>query len=970
MQSSGNREYPLPILCLVVFMLLFAFNSFAQDKLLTNAVSNNSTANSGSVSCAKYASDGITCIAGQYYHSDGAQWNPTNAPQSTWEPNYIDPAFGDWATGAANTSNPCIGCHHDPPIPNTNYIGGNYLIGGHRNMLRKVTPNQPWDNTQGQITLTDASNNSIDWVNGKINLTTGPVPLYYIYGWMDAPDSAYQGGSYTCARCHTTGYRFDNAGPEPTLYDARTRITDSMLLRTPAGGACTAVDPNTNLPYSSYATCTANGGTWPTSSWNLTSIQCERCHKTDVQADATAYNPTVVFGNKASGGRISHTVNLTSASKLPPGFTLADCAGAAGCQPLPNVPVNENSTSLCIECHRQEISIAPTTSGGTGCPAGQTCKPGAYNLGQVHPAQLPGQTLSGVTASLGAFKSGGTCSNGQTYTGSVSAQYAACIAAGGTFGPYKPSMSHGGNGAQTFLNSPHARFIGTFDQTVQNSSDLSVTMSGSYNSYFTDWGEAPGSRTGSTGDLYSGKGSSSGDSTKNGGCAGCHDVHNTLINVNATNVSPALVKQCTDCHIEHAQSVAHPTGINTPFPNGFGDPETCKVCHMVGAAGSASYHYFRINPDVNYSTFPSASQYYSSNGGNQQPYTFVEPWTPPSGPAINYNAVALDVDIACGQCHLGGNGANPYGISPPTSGIPVYSRAFLAGKAVSMHNTQAPAPTFSPNYPYSGPATTVQISAIAASNIFYTNDGSIPQVSVNTSQQYVPATGSTTIQCASNPCSVPMTGSSVTIYAIAAGAASNQYKPSIVAGGAYSIPQVPKPVIAPSGGNYTYSATNTPTFTITDTQSGASIYYTTDGSTPTAPPTGTTQTYSGPVAITTGTVKAIAAQAGYANSLVSGPATFTMKLATPGFSNVGANWPGTYTGSATVLFTNTLTTASFCYTTNGTTPTGTSAGTCTNGTLITAGTKFTLTTTSTVKAIAVAPNYTPSSVVSGSYVIH
>lgn len=968
MQSSGDRKYPVSILFLVSITLLAALNTFGQDKLLTNAASNNTTANSASVSCAKYAADGVTCIAGQYYHSDGAQWNASNAPLPDWQPTYIDPAFGDWASGAPNASNPCIGCHHDPPIPNTNYEGANYLIGGHRNMLRKVSPNQPWDNTQGQVTLTDASNNSIDWVNGKVNLTSGSVPLYYIYGWIDAPDSAYQGGSYTCARCHTTGYRFDNAGQEPTLYDAKTRITDSMLLRTPAGGACTAVDPNTNLPYSSYSACTANGGTWPTSSWNLTSIQCERCHKADVQADSTVYNPTVVFGNKASAGRISHLVQLKSGSSLPPGFTLADC-GAAGCQPLPNVPVNEQSTALCIECHRQEVSITPTTAGGTGCPVGQTCKPGAYNLGQVHPAQLPGQTLPGVTASLGAFKSGGACSNGQTYTGLVSAQYAACIAAGGTFGPYKPSMSHGGNGAQTFLNSPHARYVGTFDQTAQNSSDLSVTMNGVYSSYFTDWGEAPGSRTGSTGDLYLGAGGQPGYATKNGGCAGCHDVHNTVINVNATNVSPALVKQCTDCHIEHAQSIAHPTGANTPFPDGYGDPETCKVCHMAGASGTASYHYFRINPDVNYSTYPSASQYYSSGGGNQQPITFVEAWNPRTGSPISYNAVALDLDIACGQCHRGGNGTNPYGITSPMSGIPVYSRAFLAGKAMNMHNTQAPAPAFSPSYPYTGSLTTVVISGITGSNIFYTVDGSIPQVSINSSQQYVPAVGTSTIQCASNPCSLPMTGSE-TIYAVAAGAASNQYKPSIVSGGAFTVPQVPTPVITPSSGNYTYSVTSTPTFTITDTLSGTTIYYTTDGSTPTAPPTGTTQTYSGPVAVTTETVKAIAAKAGYINSAFSASASFTMKLATPSFSNVGANWPGTYTGSATVLFTDTLGTASFCYTLNGTTPTGNTAGVCTNGTLLAAGKTFTVTASTTVRAIAVAPNYTPSTILSGTYTIH
>jgi hypothetical protein len=75
-------------------------------------------------------------------------------------------------------------------------------------------------------------------------------------------------------------------------------------------------------------------------------------------------------------------------------------------------------------------------------------------------------------------------------------------------------------------------------------------------------------------------------------------------------------------------------------------------------------------------------------------------------------------------------------------------------------------------------------------------------------------------------------------------------------------------------------------------------------------------------------------------------------------------------GSATVLLTDTLGTASFCYTINGATPVGTTAGACTTGTLIAAGKTFTLTATTTVKAIAVAPNYTPSTLVSGNYTIH
>jgi uncharacterized repeat protein (TIGR03806 family) len=69
------------------------------------------------------------------------------------------------------------------------------------------------------------------------------------------------------------------------------------------------------------------------------------------------------------------------------------------------------------------------------------------------------------------------------------------------------------------------------------------------------------------------------------------------------------------------------------------------------------------------------------------------------------------------------------------------------------------------------------------------------------------------------------------------------------------------PIIAPNGGVFT----NSTTVTISNTASGASIYYTLDGSMPTT----NSLLYTGPFAINaTETVKAIAAQTGYVNSAV------------------------------------------------------------------------------------------------------
>ena len=86
-----------------------------------------------------------------------------------------------------------------------------------------------------------------------------------------------------------------------------------------------------------------------------------------------------------------------------------------------------------------------------------------------------------------------------------------------------------------------------------------------------------------------------------------------------------------------------------------------------------------------------------------------------------------------------------------------------------------------------------------------------------------------------------------------------------------STPTCELPSFSPAGGTF-FSAQNV---TISTTTEDATIYYTTDGSTPTTSST----VYSAPIAVsTTTTIKAIAAKAGYDNS---GVATATYTITTP-----------------------------------------------------------------------------------------
>src|SRR5439155_433663 len=149
----------------------------------------------------------------------------------------------------------------------------------------------------------------------------------------------------------------------------------------------------------------------------------------------------------------------------------------------------------------------------------------------------------------------------------------------------------------------------------------------------------------------------------------------------------------------------------------------------------------------------------------------------------------------------------------------------------------------------------------------------------------------------------------------------------------FTLQRAATPTFSPTPGTYTGSVN----VTITDSTAGATIYYTTDGSTPT---TGSS-VYGGPIPLTqTTTVRAMAAASGMANSVV-GSATYTIQqqVATPTFSPA----PGAYTSSVSVTISDSTAGATIYYTTDGsTTTTGSSVY----------GGPIPLTQTTTVRAMA------------------
>jgi sugar lactone lactonase YvrE len=161
---------------------------------------------------------------------------------------------------------------------------------------------------------------------------------------------------------------------------------------------------------------------------------------------------------------------------------------------------------------------------------------------------------------------------------------------------------------------------------------------------------------------------------------------------------------------------------------------------------------------------------------------------------------------------------------------------------------------------------------------------------------------------------------------------------------------VDSPIFSLAAGAYTAAQS----LTITDAAAGATIYYTTDGTTPTTAST----KYTAAIPVSTSeTIQAIAAVPGYGNSGVTSEMyVIGATAATPVFTPVA----GTYTSARSVTLAEATPGATIYYTTNGSAPNPTS-------------TKYTgtiaVSTTETIEAIAVAGGYFNSAVAKATYTI-
>ena len=244
---------------------------------------------------------------------------------------------------------------------------------------------------------------------------------------------------------------------------------------------------------------------------------------------------------------------------------------------------------------------------------------------------------------------------------------------------------------------------------------------------------------------------------------------------------------------------------------------------------------------------------------------------------------------------------------------------------------QVALPVFTPAGKLFSTTETVTIScSTEGSSIYYTNDGTTPTTTSTLYTSPIALTSTTTLK---------------------AMAVKSEMDNSSIATSVYTkTDQVASPSITPAGGVLATSQQ----VTLSCTTTGAAIYYTTDGSTPTA----TSTVYTGAFMITEPvTIKAIALKAGMVDSSIS-QAIFTASntVATPVISPTG----GSFSGSTTVTISCSTTGATIHYTLDGTTPTASSD---------TYVSPINVISDTTVKAIAVKNTMDTSAIAEVSYIL-
>ena len=580
--------------------------------------------------------------------------------------NYVSNYFALGKTPTANQTYVCLPCHA------TDSYGGahdktSYLLTGHKNMARKVAgasyswqygtdncsgtgcaPTSPtygtagkywWAGPTGQLYLTDSKVNgdTIDFTTGLLTPLSGPTSnIYYlgIPGWMEflplvgvltngpAGGGQHEGTASMCGECHVTG-----------SHDTANVLGGSGVANY---NFLTAAQPDAS-------TSIAVG--WPANlQWVLDGVQCTECH------DATQ---TAAIGGTPYDSH-GHPIGM--------GYS-----------------TYENGTQLCYFCHETvHTKYVDGTTGATShnykpaLSAATATNAPNFSLSHATPSEqffngphgrftgTAGANLQGSRGLWGSYvytTPSGVQTTIQTQLNTATGEDASQIWQPSAYSSlFKNSVSGDANqgrnyGCAQVCHDPH---ITTVDAV--NAQPMQISCNGYTNT-------ATGS-AGSTG-FGAPAGVTAQGTIQPATVYNCHQSTNTVANNPTGSVTAAGDPLAIDL-----TQINHPVGVGTPLGTTSGDPSqasnACVICHMprpdngdyAGNGGTSEVfklHYFRINTNVNYSTFPaytsntSGTIGYNNNGVLQEANTAYDGSSFPGA-----NAVWVDLDLACGQCHGGG----------------------------------------------------------------------------------------------------------------------------------------------------------------------------------------------------------------------------------------------------------------------------------------------------------------------------
>ncbi len=117
--------------------------------------------------------------------------------------------------------------------------------------------------------------------------------------------------------------------------------------------------------------------------------------------------------------------------------------------------------------------------------------------------------------------------------------------------------------------------------------------------------------------------------------------------------------ECTNCHSSGStitpqvdlSLINHLGGPGTPLENAAAEPwSACEVCHQPPGIK----HIWRINTDPAYTTYGDYTHAYPVNGATANAAAAKVNLSNPATDGTYANAVWIDLDNACGQCHGGG----------------------------------------------------------------------------------------------------------------------------------------------------------------------------------------------------------------------------------------------------------------------------------------------------------------------------